>query len=133
MDSSKLENDLVSEIKLTPIQAKIYLLITWYGKMSSLQIADKLKISSEFAEQTATELMGLGAFIDISETEFEAMHPRFTAVNMYRKMCEREHIEFKRNKIVDNIFWFSTMKFDIIITTRYKSDIIIYCSFIICI
>ena len=33
--------------------------------------------------------MGLGAFIDISETEFEAMHPRFTAVNMYRKMCER--------------------------------------------
>jgi hypothetical protein len=103
MDSSKLENDLVSEIKLTPIQAKIYLLITWYGKMSSLQIADKLKISSELAEKTATELMGLGAFIDISETEFEAMHPRFTAVNMYRKMCEREHIEFKRNKIVDNI------------------------------
>jgi hypothetical protein len=31
------------------------------------------------------------------------MHPRFTAVNMYRKMCEREHIEFKRNKIVDSI------------------------------
>ena len=103
MDSSKLENDLVSEIKLTPIQAKIYLLITWYGKMSALQIADKLKISSEVAQKTATELMGLGAFIDISETEFEAMHPRFTAVNMYRKMCEREHIEFKINKIVDNI------------------------------
>ena len=103
MDSSKLENDLISEIKLTPIQAKIYLLITWYGKMSSLQIADKLKISSESAEKTATELMGLGAFIDISDTEFEAMHPRFTAVNMYRKMCERKHIEFKRNKIVDNI------------------------------
>ena len=103
MDSSKLENDLISEIKLTPIQAKIYLLITWYGKMSSLQIADKLKISSEVAQKTATELMGLGAFIDISETEFEAMHPRFTAVNMYRKMCEREHIEFTRNKIVDNI------------------------------
>ena len=40
---------------------------------------------------------------NISETEFEAMHPRFTAVNMYRKMCEREHIEFKRNKIVDSI------------------------------
>jgi hypothetical protein len=103
VDSSKLENDLISEIKLTRIQAKIYLLITWYGKMSSLQIADKLKISSEYAQKIATELMGLGAFIDISDTEFEAMHPRFTAVNMYRKMCEREHIEFKRNKIVDNI------------------------------
>jgi len=103
MDSSKLENDLISEIKLTPIQAKTYLLVTWYGKMSSIQIADKLKISSESAQKTGTDLMSLGAFIDISETEFEAMHPRFTAVNMYRKMCEREHIEFKRNKIVDNI------------------------------
>ena len=97
MDSSKLENDLVSEIKLTPIQAKTYLLITWYGKMSAIQIAEKLKISFTDAEKTATDL------IDISDTEFEAMHPRFTAVNMYRKMCEREHIEFKRNKIVDNI------------------------------
>jgi hypothetical protein len=103
MDSSKLENDLISELKLSPIQAKTFLLITWYGKMTSLQIADKLKISAESAQKTATQLMNLGAFIDISETEFEAMHPRFTAVNMYRKMCEREHIEFKRNKIVDNI------------------------------
>ena len=103
MDSSKLENDLISEIKLTPVQAKAYLLVTWYGKMSSSQIAEKLKISSESAQKTATDLMGLGAFIDISETEFEAMHPRFTAVNMYRKMCEREKIEFKRNKVVDSI------------------------------
>ena len=103
MDSSKLEKDLISELKLSPIQAKTFLLITWYGKMTSLQIADKLKISFESAQKTATQLMDLGAFIDISETEFEAMHPRFTAVNMYRKMCERENIEFKRNKIVDNI------------------------------
>ena len=103
MDYSRLENDLISEIKLTPIQAKTYLLINWYGKMSSIQIAEKLKISSEDAQKTATDLMALGAFIDISETEFEAMHPRFTAVNMYRRMCERENIEFKRNKIVDSI------------------------------
>ena len=103
MDYSRLENDLISEIKLTSIQAKTYLLITWYGKMSSTQIAEKLKISFKDAQKTATDLMTLGAFIDISETEFEAMHPRFTAVNMYRRMCERENIEFKRNKIVDSI------------------------------
>ena len=51
MDSSKLENDLISEIKLTPVQAKTYLLITWYGKMSCSQIAEKLKISSESAQK----------------------------------------------------------------------------------
>ena len=68
-----------------------------------IQIAEKLKISSTVAEKTATVFRAWDPSQNISETEFEAMHPRFTAVNMYRKMCEREHIEFKRNKIVDSI------------------------------
>ena len=103
MDSSSIENDLISEIKLDPIHAKVYLLVTCYGKMSSDIIAEKLKISSDIAHKTAMSLIQLGAFIDFSEIEFEAMHPRFTVVNMYRRMCERENIEFKRNKIVDAI------------------------------
>jgi len=103
MSSSGIENDLVSEIRLEPIQAKVYLLVTCYGKMTPEIIAKKLKISFDEAKIVSKDLMNLGAFIYISETEFEAMHPRFTAVNMYRKMCEREKIEFKRNKIVDNI------------------------------
>ena len=102
-DSEKLENDLISEIKLEPVQAKVYLLVTCYGKMSSQKIAEKLKISKDDAKNVSKKLVSLGGFIDFSETEFEAMHPRFTAVNMYRKMCERENIEFKRNKVVDNI------------------------------
>lgn len=103
MDSSRIEHDLISEIKLEPIQAKVYLLVTCYGKMSSTKIAEKLKITLNDAQKAAQELMDYGAFIDFSETEFEAMHPRFTAVNMYRKLCDRENVEFKRNKIVDNI------------------------------
>ena len=103
MEISRLEKDLISEIKLNPMQAKAFLLITCHGKMSHYAIAEKLKITSDDALKIAQDLMTLGAFIDISETEFEAMHPRFTAVNMYRKLCEREHVEFKRNKIVDNI------------------------------
>ena len=103
MDISRIENDLISEIKLDSVQAKVYLLVTCNGKMSSSKIAEKLDISLDVAQKVAKDLMNLGAFIDISETEFEAMHPRFTAVNMYRRMCERTNIEFGRNKIVDNI------------------------------
>ena len=103
MSSSGIEKDLISEIRLEPIQARVYLLVTCYGKMSSATIAEKLKISPGDAEKASRDLMSLGAFIDISTTEFEAMHPRFTAVNMYRKMCEREKIKFTRNKIVDGI------------------------------
>ena len=103
MDTNLIEEKLISEIKLNSVQAKTFLLVTCYGQMSSSLIAEKLNISKDLALKTATDLMTLGAFIDITKTDFEAMHPRFTAVNMYRRLCERENTEFKRNKIVDSI------------------------------
>jgi predicted transcriptional regulator len=103
MNLGKIEHDLVSEVKLEPIEAKVFLLVTTQGKMSVPKIASELGLSSDVASKTAKKLVTLGGFIDMSETEFEAMHPRFTAVNMYRKMCTRENIEFKKNLIVDNI------------------------------
>ena len=103
MDLSKIEKDLTSVIKLSSIQAKIFLLIVTKGKMNSNKIANQLDISNEEAYSNCKQLVDLGGFIEITENEFEAMHPRFTAVNMYRKMCEKEKIEFKRNVTVDNI------------------------------
>ena len=103
LDYSQIEKNLISEIKLTDIQAKIFLLVVTKGKMSAKQISEKLQISHDEALNDSKNLMGLGAFIDMPNNEFESMHPRFTAVNMYRKMCEREKIEFKKNLIVDNI------------------------------
>ena len=103
LDYSQIEKTLISEIKLTDIQAKIFLLIVTRGKMSAKQISENLKISLSNASDNSKNLMDLGAFIDMPNDEFEAMHPRFTAVNMYRKMCTREKIEFKKNLIVDNI------------------------------
>ena len=103
LDYSQIEKTLISEIKLTDIQAKIFLLIVTRGKMSAKQISENLKISSSDASDNSKNLMELGAFIDMPNDEFEAMHPRFTAVNMYRKMCKREKIEFKKNLTVDNI------------------------------
>ena len=112
MDISQIENALISEIRLTPSQARVYLLVTCNGKMSAKTISEKLTIPIEDASRAAGDLMNIGAFIDITKTEFEAMHPRFTAVNMYRRMCERENLEFKRNKIVDNIGAFLEKSFD---------------------
>ena len=74
-----------------------------HGKMNVENNAKKLEISPDDAFTNSKKLMELGAFIDMPDNEFEAMHPRFTAVNMYRKMCEREQIEFKKNLKVDNI------------------------------
>jgi len=103
MNYEKIKNDLRSEVRLTKNQAEVFLLVTLNGKMSVSQISESLEISADDALETSQKLIELGGFIDMPETEFEAMHPRFTAVNMYRKMCERENIDFKKNSIVDNI------------------------------
>ena len=103
MSLSRIESDLINEVKLDPIEAKMFLLVTTKGKKNVSQIALDLGITQDDALNVARRLVALGGFIDMSETTFEAMHPRFTAVNMYRKMCAREHIEFKKNLIVDNI------------------------------
>ena len=103
MNYEKIKNDLISEVRLTKNQAEVFLLVTLNGKMSVSQISKSLEISVDDALEISQKLIELGGFIDMPETEFEAMHPRFTAVNMYRKMCERENIDFKKNSIVDNI------------------------------
>ena len=103
MDITKITQTLVSEIKLSEIQAKIFLHVVIHGKMSLSKISYDLNISLADATQNSKKLVELGGFIDMPNEEFEAMHPRFTAVNMYRKMCEREQKEFKKNLDVDNI------------------------------
>ncbi len=103
MNYEKIKNDLISEIRLTKNQADVFLLVVLEGKMSVSQIAKLSDITIDEARETSQKLVELGGFIDMPETEYEAMHPRFTAVNMYRRMCERENIDFKKNSVVDNI------------------------------
>lgn len=103
MNITDIEKNLVEQIHLEAIQAKVFLLINLQGKMSADTIASKLEISSQSALEVCQQLVKLGGFIEMSATEFEAMHPRFTAVNMYRRMCLREDIKFGRNKIIDGI------------------------------
>jgi predicted transcriptional regulator len=98
-----VEKNIVSELRLSLIEAKVYVLVVKTGKMSAQEIAKNLNISHDEANQAATSLIQNGGFIDITKTEFESMHPRFAVVNMYRRMCEREKIPFKKNLLVDNI------------------------------
>ena len=103
MNYEKIKKDLISEIKLSENQARVFLLVVMKGKMSVSRIAELSDMAVDEAKETSQKLVELGGFIDMPQTEYEAMHPRFTAVNMYRRMCERENIDFKKNSVVDNI------------------------------
>ena len=98
-----IEQKLVSELKLSPLQAKVFVLVINKGKMSAKNIAQHLETSESEALDVAKSLVEFGGFIDITKTEFESTHPRFAVVNMYRRMCLRENIPFKKNLLVDNL------------------------------
>ncbi|MGI0102012.1 MAG: helix-turn-helix domain-containing protein [Nitrosotalea sp.] len=98
-----VEEKLVSELRLSPIQAKVFVLVVKEGKKSAKDVAQSLSISDSQASEVTKNLVDLGGFIDITTTEFESMHPRFAVVNMYRRMCLKENIPFKKNLLVDNI------------------------------
>jgi len=103
MNYEKIKNDLITEVRLTKNQAEVFLLVVTKGKMPASQIAKLADLTVDEATAISQKLVELGGFIDMPKTEYEAMHPRFTAVNMYRRMCERENIDFKKNVVVDNI------------------------------
>lgn len=98
-----LKNSLVSEVGLTPQQADVYLLVNMEGRMGSDEMAARLEVDVQSVRQTADSLVDLGGFIMYDDVHYEAMHPRFTAVNMYRRTCERRGVKFGRNNIVDSI------------------------------
>ena len=99
----EVEASLVSELRLSQVQAKVFLLVVKRGKKSNQEIAKILGMSDSQALEAARSLVDLGGFIDMTATEFESTHPRFAVVNMYRRMCMRENIPFKKNLLVDNI------------------------------
>ena len=100
---SDVEEKLISELKLSPLQAKVFVFVVKNGKQSAENIAQNTGMSVSDASEVTKSLVDLGGFIDITKTEFESMHPRFAVVNMYRRMCMRENIPFKKNLLVDNI------------------------------
>lgn len=96
-------NALMGDVGLTRRQADVYLLVNVEGKMDADRMASRLGIDAADARRAADSLVALGGFIEYDQTRYEAMHPRFTAVNMYRRACERSGRAFGRNKAVDNI------------------------------
>lgn len=101
---SNVEQTMISELKISEDEAKVFVAIVKRGKMDSAKISDALGWNDERrAADVAKSLMERGMVIDITKTEFESLHPRFAITNRYRRRCEEDGIPFKKNLLVDNI------------------------------
>lgn len=104
VNSSNIEQLIISELKISEDEAKVFIAIVKKGKMYPDKISNALGWSDEQrAFAAAKSLVNRGMVIEITNTEFESLHPRFAITNRYRRRCEEEHIPFNRNLKIDNI------------------------------
>jgi predicted transcriptional regulator len=101
---SNIEQAMISELKISEDEAKVFVAIVKNGKMDAVTISKKLGWNDEErALRTAKSLMTRGMVIDITKTEFESLHPRYAITNRYRRRCAEDDIPFKKNLLVDNM------------------------------
>lgn len=101
---SNIEQAIVSELKVSGDEAKVFLAIVKKGRMDAAGLSSALGWSDERrALVAAKSLVSRGMVIEITKTEFESLHPRFAITNRYRRRCEEDGIPFKKNLKVDNI------------------------------
>ncbi len=93
---------LVSELKVPRDEARVYMLLLRKGKMRGDEIARELRFEPDYVEKAVADLIEKGACIEIG-SECEALNPRFAITNIFRMMCYTNHLEFKRNKVVDQL------------------------------
>jgi hypothetical protein len=101
---SNVEQAMISELKISEDEARVFIAIVNNGKMDPPRISRVLGwADDQRALAAAKSLMERGMMIDMTKTEFESLHPRFAVTNRYRRRCEEDGIPFKKNLRVDNI------------------------------
>ncbi|HET7148342.1 MAG TPA: helix-turn-helix domain-containing protein [Candidatus Nitrosopolaris sp.] len=100
---NNVEEFLTSELKLSKEESKTFLFIVKNGRRHLDKIAESLKLSENEGKQVANSLVEKGMIINISQSEYESLHPRFAISNRYRRLCEEDNIPFRKNLMIDNI------------------------------
>ena len=100
---NNIEEVLESELRISKQEAKLFVLMVHKGRVDVEMISKMLHWSIYDADRVAKSLVHRGMIIDITETEYESLHPRFAVANRYRNRCEEDHIIFKKNIKIDNI------------------------------
>ena len=100
---SNIEEALVSELKISREETKVFVLIIKNGKMDNEKIAKLLNWSIEDTDKVVKSLINLGMVIKINESDYESLHPRFAITNRYRRLCQEYNLPFKKNLKIDNI------------------------------
>jgi hypothetical protein len=99
----QLKENLIAELELSHDEVEIFMSLIKAEKTSSNNFIIQSKYTKEETIEICKELEQKGMIIEISNNEFQGLHPRFAIVNRYKRMCKEKGAEFKKNTKIDNI------------------------------
>ena len=99
-----IKSHLMKELDMNESEVAVFLaLIKAENSTSKEEVLNSLNKSSSEIIEISKGLELKGMLIEINKNEFRALHPRFAIVNRYRKICETNNKEFKKNLKIDQL------------------------------
>ena len=100
-NTEKIIKSLVLELDLSENEALIFLYIAERGKSTIGIISTDLHIDEECVVSSIRTLVEHGMIFNVTSSEYETFHPRFSIVNGHRFSCDMLGVPFKKNIKID--------------------------------
>jgi predicted transcriptional regulator len=101
--NANYHNIFITDLKLSNLETKIFLLIISQGMLKIDQISIELNLDKSQCREIIDSLMNKNMIIEYSKNLFESFHPRFAIINRYKRLCLENNMPWKKNSLIDNL------------------------------
>lgn len=101
--NNKYYNIFKTELQLSDLEIKVFLLIISKGMISLEELSSNLDLDKSQCKKIIESLIVKNMIIEYSTNLFETFHPRFAIINRYKRLCIENKIAFQKNLIIDNL------------------------------
>jgi predicted transcriptional regulator len=101
--NANYHNIFITDLQLSNLETKIFLLIISQGMLKIDQISIELNLDKSQCREIIDSLMNKNMIIEYSKNLFESFHPRFAIINRYKRLCLENNMPWKKNSLIDNL------------------------------
>ena len=101
--NANYHNIFITDLQLSNLEIKIFLLIISQGMLKIDQISIELNLDKSQCREIIDSLINKNMIIEYSKNLFESFHPRFAIINRYKRLCLEKNMPWKKNSLIDNL------------------------------
>lgn len=101
--NANYHNIFITDLQLSNLETKIFLLIISQGMLKIDQISIELNLDKSQCREIIDSLINKNMIIEYSKNLFESFHPRFAIINRYKRLCLEKDVPWRKNPMIDNL------------------------------